>query len=134
LYFSLTQYYKSLSEKNETYKKYSEELEFHLSRLDFDKVWEFINNYVLDNALENERDTVLIPDLDEWDEIKVRITDSSLTRTGYRRFSDISATLPRKIYDLGIQRYFDEEALEKNILLPRKEYLDEVLHSINFSI
>jgi hypothetical protein len=75
LYFSLTQYYKSLSEKNETYKKYSEELEFHLSRLDFDKVWEFINNYVLDNALENERDTVLIPDLDEWDEIKERITD-----------------------------------------------------------
>ena len=130
LYSSLGQYYKSISEKNETYKKYSSELEYHISRLDFDKIWEFINNHVLDKALENERDIVLIPDMQEWDEIKQILTQKKLTRTGYRRFADISATLPKKIYDLGIVDYFDSEALEKNILLPKKEYLNEVYDDV----
>jgi Mn-dependent DtxR family transcriptional regulator len=130
LYSSLAQYYKSISEKNETYKKYSSELEYYISRLDFDRIWEFINYHVLDKALENERDTVLIPDLHEWDEIKQIIMRSKLTKTNYRRFADISASLPKKIYDLGIEDYFDSEALEKNILLPKKEYLNEVYHDV----
>lgn len=28
-----------------------------IAKLDFDGIWEFINNHVLDNTLENERDT-----------------------------------------------------------------------------
>ena len=126
LYSSLSRYYKSVSLKNETYRKYSSELEYHISRLDFDKVWEFINNHVLNKALENERDIVLIPDLYEWNEIKQLIMKNKLTRTSYRRFADISASLPKKIYDLNIEDYFDSEALGRNILLPKKEYLNRV--------
>jgi CRISPR-associated endonuclease/helicase Cas3 len=130
LYSSLAQYYKSISEKNESYKEYSRELERHTSQLDFDKIWEFINNHVLDSALENERDIVLIPDIQEWDEIKQILSQKKLTKTSYRRFADISATLPKKVYDLGIEDYFDAEVLEKNILLPKKEYLNEVYDAV----
>ena len=130
LYSSLAQYYKSISEKNESYKEYSRELEHHISHLDFDKIWEFINNHVLDSALENERDIVLIPDIQEWHEIKQILSQKKLTRTSYRRFADISATLPKKIYDLGIVDYFDDDVLEKNILLPKKEYLNEVYDDV----
>ncbi|MGC2427010.1 MAG: hypothetical protein WA421_08245, partial [Nitrososphaeraceae archaeon] len=130
LYSSLAQYYKSISEKNESYKEYSRELERHISQLDFDKIWEFINNHVLDSALENERDIVLIPDIQEWDEIKQILSQKRLTRTSYRRFAEISASMPGKIYDLGIVDYFDDEALEKNILLPKKEYLNQVYDDV----
>lgn len=132
LYYSLADYYKSVSEKNNLYKEYSQELDSYVFQLDFDETWRFINKYVLDMALENERDTVLIPDIDKWDEIKQIILRNRLTRASYRRFADISASLPKKIYDLGkiysldIENYFDAEALEKNILLPKKEYLHEI--------
>jgi hypothetical protein len=34
--------------------------------------------------------------------------------------------MPGKIYDLGIEDYFDNEVLQKNIFLPKKEYLSKV--------
>jgi hypothetical protein len=58
LYSSLDKYYKSISEKNNLYKDHSKQLGDLIGKLDFDGIWEFINNYVLDNTLENERDTV----------------------------------------------------------------------------
>ena len=57
LYSSLAQYYKSISEKNNLYKDHSKQLSSLIAELDFDGIWEFINNHVLDNTLENERDT-----------------------------------------------------------------------------
>jgi hypothetical protein len=52
-----------------------------------------------------------------------------LTKTDYRIFSNITASLPRKVH-LGILDKFDPEALEKNILLPKKEYLNEIYDSV----
>jgi hypothetical protein len=53
-----------------------------------------------------------------------------LTKNDYRTFSSISASLPKTIYELGIQNYFDSDVLEtRNILLPKKEYLTEVYDS-----
>jgi hypothetical protein len=46
---------------------------------------------------------VLIPDIREWDEIKMILTQKKLTKTSCRKFADISASLPKKIYDLGIR-------------------------------
>jgi hypothetical protein len=66
-----------------------------------------LHSHVLDNTLENERDTVLIPDMHEWDEIKRLLMKTKFSKTDYRTFSYISASLPKKVYDLGIQDYFD---------------------------
>jgi CRISPR/Cas system-associated endonuclease/helicase Cas3 len=114
LYSSLDQYYKSISEKNNLYKDHSKQLGDLIAKLDFDGIWEFINNHVLDNTLENERDIVLIPDMHEWDEIKKLLMKKRLSKTDYRTFSNISASLPKKVYDLGIGDYFDGDVLEKN--------------------
>ena len=126
----MPRYYESISERNNLYKQLSKELDDYIAKLDFDKIWEFINNHVLDNALENERDTVLIPEVEEWDGIKQRLMKKRLTKTDYRTFSNISASLPKKVYDLRIQDYFDVDVLEKSILLPKKEHLNEVYDSI----
>jgi len=126
----LPRYYESISERNNLYKQLSKELDDYIAKLDFDKIWEFINNHVLDNALENERDTVLIPEVEEWDGIKQRLMKKRLTKTDYRTFSNISASLPKKVYDLRIRDYFDVDVLEKSILLPKKEHLNEVYDRI----
>ncbi|MDQ6862626.1 MAG: hypothetical protein M3044_02260 [Thermoproteota archaeon] len=96
LYSKLDQYYKSISEKNNLYKDHSKQLDDLIAKLDFDGVWEFINSHVLDNTLENERDTVLIPDIQEWDGIKSLLMKKRLTKTDYRTFSNISASMPKK--------------------------------------
>jgi hypothetical protein len=47
-----------------------------------------------------------------------------------KKTSNISASLPKKVHDLGIgEDYFDDDALEKNILLPKKDYLNDLYHS-----
>ena len=66
----------------------------------------------------------------DWDEVKELLMKKRLTKTDYRRLSNITASLPKKVYDLGIVDDFDPGALEKNILLPRKEYLNQVYDSI----
>ncbi len=130
LYSSLPRYYESISERNNLYKQFSRELDDHIAKLNFDLIWEFINNHVLDKSLENERDTVLIPEVEEWEGIKQRLMKTRLTKTDYRAFSNISASLPKKVYDLGIQDYFDADVFEKNILLPKKERLNQVYDGI----
>ena len=126
LYSLLDKYYESISEKNELYKNQSKELDDRITKLDFDGIWEFISKYVL----EDERDPVLIPDLKDWDEVKELLMKKRLTKSDYRTFSNITASLPRKVYDLGIEDYFDGDVSEKNILLPKKEYLNEVYDSV----
>ena len=85
------------------------------------------NKYVL----EDERDPVLIPDMKDWDQVKeLLMMKKRLTKTDYRRLSNITASLPKKVYDLGIVDDFDPDALEKNILLPKKEYLNQVYDNI----
>jgi CRISPR-associated helicase Cas3 len=130
LYSSLAQYYKSVSEKNKLYKDHSRQIDGLIERLDFDGIWDFINSHVLDNTLENERDTLLIPDIHEWDKIKELLMKTKLSKTDYRTFSNISASLPKRVYDLDIQDYFDVDVLEKNILLPKKEHLNDVYDGV----
>ena len=122
LYSELPRYYQSISEKNNLYKNYTNELNGYIAKLDF-AIWNFINNYVF---LEDERDSVLIPDVEDWHKIKEILLKKKLSKIDYRMLSNISASLPQAIHKLEIQDYFDEEILEKNILLPKKEYLREV--------
>lgn len=120
LYSWLPRYYEIVSVKNVLYKKYSEQLDDLIAKLDYDRIWEFINNHVLDRAMENERDTVLIPEAREWDGIKQHLMKKRLTRTDYRMFSNISASLPKNIYDLHIEDYFDADVLEKKCFFLKK--------------
>ena len=69
---------------------------------------------------------MLIPETEDWEQVKKIVMKKRMTKTEYRRFSNISASLPKSIYELGILHYFDDDALEKNILLPKMKYLDEV--------
>ncbi len=123
LYSWLSQYYQSISEKNNLYKKYTNELNEYIARLDFDEIWNFINKHVF---LEEERDSVLVPDIKDWDNIKEILSKEKLTKNDYRMLSNISVSLPQSIHKLDIKDYFDEEIFQKNMLLPKKEYLDKV--------
>lgn len=128
LYSLLPEYYQSISEKNNLYKEYTKELDGRIAKLDFDGIWEFINNHVF---LEEDQDTVLIHESEHWHKIKEIIVkkDLRLTKANFRMFSNISVSLPKTIYELDIQNYFDEDGIERNILLPKKEYLAEVYDS-----
>ena len=95
----------------------------YIARLDFDEIWNFINKHVF---LEEERDSVLVPDIKDWDNIKEILSKEKLTKNDYRMLSNISVSLPQSIHKLDIKDYFDEEIFQKNMLLPKKEYLDKV--------
>ena len=120
LYSSLPKYYESISEKNNLYKKHAAELNNYMLKLDFDATWDFINRHVF---LEDERDSIIIPDMNEWEEVKQGLTNKNRTRRDYRKFSNLTS-LPKSIDKLGIRGYFDSELLEQNLLLPKKEYLN----------
>jgi CRISPR-associated endonuclease/helicase Cas3 len=78
LYLSLARYYESVSERNEKYKKYTKELDTHIVKLDFDRIWDFIRDQVLS---EDEQDLVLIPEAEQWEEIKELLMKKRLTNT-----------------------------------------------------
>jgi CRISPR-associated endonuclease/helicase Cas3 len=123
LYSKLGQYYASISEKNNLYKNYAEELQEYIMKLDFDNIWDFINKHVLS---EDKQDSVLIPEIEEWEETKKALMKKKLTRHDYRKFSVITASLPPSFGVLENKDYFDNDLFEQNILLPKKECLNEV--------
>lgn len=123
LYNFLPKYYESISEKNNLHKKHAAELNDYMTKLDFDATWDFINRHVF---LEDERDSVFIPDVDEWAEVKQGLITKSVTRREYRKFAYLTASLPGSIDKLGIRSYFDTDLLERNMLLPKQECLDRV--------
>lgn len=69
-------------------------------KLDFDATWDFINRHVF---LEDERDSIIIPDMNEWEEVKQGLTNKNRTRREYRKFSNLTASVPKSIDKLGIR-------------------------------
>jgi hypothetical protein len=87
--------------------------------LDFDNVWDFINKHVLSG---DKQESVLIPEIEEWQEIKnLLINKKKVSRSDYRKFSSITASMPPSIKVLEIKGYFDDDLFEQNILLPKKK-------------
>ena len=71
------------------------ELQEYIMNLDFDNVWDFMNKYVLS---EDKQESVLIPEIEEWHEIKnLLINKKKVSRSDYRKFSSITASLPPSI-------------------------------------
>ena len=121
LYSKLEQYYESVSEKNNLYKEHAKELQEYIMKLDFDSIWDFINKHVLS---EDKQDSVLIPEIEEWEQIKnIFINSKKLTRNDYRKFSNITASLPSSFKLSENKDLFDNDLFEQNILLPKKNGL-----------
>ena len=121
LYDILEQYYGEISAKNKRNITKTAELETYVQNLDFEKIWTFVKNELF---AEDDRDSVFIPKLENWDEVRDALINNTL-KDNFKKYGEFTATLPRSVYKIGIE-YFDEKLLEKNILLPKKEYLETI--------
>lgn len=121
LYSNLPKYYKNISAKNTSNTNKIAEIESYIKKLDFEEVWSFVNRHVL---LDDEKDTVFVPDSDEWDNVKFALMNN-LPKDTYKKYGLFTVSLPFGI-KIDYHMYFDNELLEKNILLPKKEMLDQV--------
>ncbi len=118
IYEILNEYYSEISSRNRRNIDDTEELERLIARMDFDGVWEFVRNRVFQ---EDSRDTVFIPDPENWEEVKKGLL-YGMSRDNFKKFGYITASLPVSLDKVG-RKLFDEELMEKNILLPKKECL-----------
>jgi CRISPR-associated endonuclease/helicase Cas3 len=121
LYGILEQYYSEISTRNSRNIDNTVELEDYIHRMDFDSVWDFVNRHVF---AEDDRDTVFIPELENWDGVK-NVLMTNLTKDAYKKFGEFTASLPVSVDKIG-RELFDQDLLEKNILLPKKENLETV--------
>jgi CRISPR/Cas system-associated endonuclease/helicase Cas3 len=118
LYGILEQYYSEISTKNNHNIDNTAELENYIRRMDFGSVWDFVNRHVF---AENDRDTVFIPKLENWEWMKNALM-TNLTKDTYKKFGELTASLPVSVDKIG-RELFDQDLLEKNLLLPKKENL-----------
>ncbi len=124
MYKKLEIYYKNISEKNLQNKNWAKDLENKIKRCDFDEVWEAVRNIAIP---QDDRETIFIPeDKSQWQEIYNFFMNPKKSRTTGIKFMDLTASLPKSIYKLGIQDMFTQELLEKGILLPKFDALEKI--------
>lgn len=121
IYAILGQYYGKISAKNKRNIAKTVKLETYIQNLDFEGVWKFVKNELF---AEDDRDSVFIPELENWDEVKYALVNNKL-KDNFKKYGLLIAVLPRSVDKIG-REYFDEELLEKNILLPKKEHLQTI--------
>jgi len=121
LYKVLPEYYEAISTKNKKNISLVKVLDEHVSRLDFDKTWDFVNSHIF---ADDERDTVIIPDESDWQSVRSDLLNIP-TRDSFKKFGLISASLPTRA-NISREEFFDAELIEKGILLPKKEKLSEI--------
>ncbi len=121
VYDILEQYYSDISKQNKRNIADTETLEHYISRMDFEKVWKIVRKFVFE---EDERDTVFVPDKEEWDSVKDSLLYDT-SKNGFKKFGDLIASLPKSVEKIGME-YFDTDLMEKKILFPKKEYLETV--------
>lgn len=119
LYATLPTYYKDINTRNQYNLGLVNEMEKYIEKMDFENVWSFVNRHIF---MDDEKDTVFIPDYEEWDEVK-RSLLTNLPKEAYKKYGALTASFPTGVkipFD-----DFDKELLEKNILLPKKDQLKE---------
>ena len=121
IYDILEKYYSEISARNKKNVKDTEKLEECMKNMDFDEVWKFVKNMVF---REDSRDTVFVPNKDDLEEVKEYLLNGK-ARDIFKKFGNYAASLPVSPYKIGIE-LFDEELKDKNILLPKKQYLHDV--------
>jgi CRISPR-associated endonuclease/helicase Cas3 len=124
LYRLLPEYYRTIDEKNASNRHLAEELEHKIKHLQFDEVWQFIWKNVLS---EDSRGSVLIPEQDEWEDVKQYYDrEESRGRGSYKRYADLMAELPQTPEDLKIRDHFDPDLYSRGILLPKRDYVSRL--------
>jgi CRISPR-associated endonuclease/helicase Cas3 len=129
LYDELPLYYQKIWEENKTNEEASKKLVRLMTNLDYEGIWEFIK----ENALpDDDQEAVFIPENEtQWNQIKnTFFSKDDLEKKKFRRFALLTANLSKSPEKLGIQKFFDEELYEKNILLPKWEHIGEVYDKI----
>ncbi|MEX1148783.1 MAG: CRISPR-associated helicase Cas3', partial [Nitrosopumilus sp.] len=121
LYAILEQYYGEISARNKRNIAKTVKLETCVKNLDFEGVWTFVKKELF---AEDDRDSVFVPKLENWYEYKYALMNNKL-KDNFKKYGLYTATLPRSVDKIG-RKYFDEELLEKNILLPKKEHLETI--------
>lgn len=127
LYKALPNYYKKVSSENLRNKNLAKELDCNMRNLNFDEVWNFIRKYALPLEL---GDSLFVPNPQDWDKVKQQFLNPNSNRGRgkvYTQYAELMAQLPRPIEKIdGLEALLDEELLDKGVLLPKKEALDEV--------
>lgn len=125
LYEMLPQYYKTIHDKNELNKSISANLMDFMKKMDYQNVWDIVYREIF---ADEYQETVFIPNSENmWHELKNEIMSAGkITKSISRRFSYYTASLAKSPESLGILHLFDEEMLEKKILLPKLDLIDEV--------
>jgi CRISPR/Cas system-associated endonuclease/helicase Cas3 len=129
LYDKLSEYYKTVSDENQTYKKLFEDLDYKMKQLDFEGVWEFVEKYALPDEL---GDSILVPPLEMYDEIRQQFlsTDSNKGRGKLKQYAEFMAQLPSSVEKNDyLKSMLDGELFDKGVYLPKKEFLNEVYDS-----
>jgi len=127
LYTALPDYYKKISAENLRNKNLAKELADKMQRLSFDEVWDFVKKHALPAQL---GDPIFVPKPAEYEEIRQQFLSSNLLKKRgklYAQYAESVAQLPRALEKIdGLQALLDEELLDMNILLPKKDVLDDV--------
>lgn len=129
LYDELSAYYQKIWKENKTNEESSKKLARLITHLDYEEVWKFIKEKVLPD---DEQETVFIPaNQIQWNQIKnTFLSKSDLERKRFRKFATLTANLPKSPENLGLEKFFDAELYEKNILLPKWEHLGYVYDKV----
>ena len=116
LYDKLPIYYEEIYNNNLVSRDQSEFLSFNVNNMNFTQVWEIVKK-----SSDSFYDDVFVPDVNKWQYTKDKLIQ--------KQFSDVnkfSATLPISYHDDKVKEFWDEDLLEMQVLLPKKDKLDEL--------
>ena len=125
VYDILEDYYAEIYDKNLNNSNGTKKLEQYISEMDFEEVWGFVRKMTCE---ENNRDTVFIPDIKDWGSVKNELLynlTNNTSHNSFKKFGELTASLPIPLHKIGYD-LFDEELMDKNILFPKKEYLEKI--------
>lgn len=116
LYNILSKYYKAIHENNLANIEQSHTISYNTQKLDFENTWSIVQK-----LFDQHSDTIVIPDKKDWQKTKKLLEEKK-----YAKISDFTATLPVLPCAKTIRDYFDDDMMEKGILLPNENALDEI--------
>jgi hypothetical protein len=75
----------------------------------------------------DDGDNLFVPEnKEQWKEIKYAFTKEKINRNVFKKFAELTASIPKSLLIDFIKNFCDEELLKRNILLPKFELLDEI--------
>lgn len=128
----LKKYYEEISNMNLKNKTDSQKLNSSIKALDFNGVWGQVRKFI---DLDDQRDTLYIPPKELWEDFKNAFMKEKISKTDINKFSKYGAKLPKPLRHFNElipfgNNWLDEDLFAKQILLPKKSFLD-VIYDFN---